>query len=59
MSIESERDVVCGIFTERLKAENGKWEAEIEWREKRDVSWASRAAMEERREEEERERERG
>lgn len=26
------------IFTERLKAENGKWEAEIEWREKRDVS---------------------
>lgn len=27
-----------GIFTERLKAENGKWEAEIEWREKRDVS---------------------
>lgn len=30
-----------GIFTERLKAENGKWEAEIEWRKKRDVSWAS------------------
>lgn len=29
-----------GIFTERLKAENGKWEAEIEWREKRDVSRA-------------------
>lgn len=27
-----------GLFTERLKAENGKWEAEIEWREKRDVS---------------------
>lgn len=51
-----------GIFTERLKAENGKWEAEIEWREKRDVS----RAMEEGRgrgktnragEEEERERE--
>lgn len=33
-----EGEVARAIFTERLKAENGKWEAEIEWREKRDVS---------------------